>query len=295
VHGGDRWAARDRAGVLRLQARTLFAGQLTRPVQIVPRGYARIAGAHLRPHGGYDLLRVPQSRYRDQVVDLKAIDHGLATALEKRVARLGDARAMVDALAATLVARALRLPGARSGQAAPGDASAAATTAVSIALTLKGMISVGDLARAVHVSTRQLERLFHERVGISPKQFVRIVRFQEVLRATRSGPDTLRRRAGLAGWAAVALEHGFYDQAHFINDFKAFVGRTPGEWKISDDSLAAIFSAVRRPCSRGFVHGGSSREFHTEVPRASSSEQPRRTDMNYVTNPREGTLVKEPS
>lgn len=228
VHGGDRWAERDSRGALRLQARTLFAGQLTRPVQVRPRGHARIAGAHLRPHGAYDLLRVPQHFYRDRVVDLRSIDPALATTLTKTVARLADARVMVDALAEALAARATRPP-----------EPCAATDAVAIALTLKGMISIADLARATQVSARQLERLFHERIGISPKVFVRIVRFQEVLRATRSGPDS--------GWAAIALEHGFYDQAHFINDFKAFVGRTPGEWKINEDSLAAIFSAVRRP------------------------------------------------
>jgi AraC-like DNA-binding protein len=228
VHGGDCWAARDSRGVLRRQSRTLFAGQLTRPVQVVPRGYARIAGAHLRPQGGFDLLHVPQHRYTDRVVDLRSIDPAFAGQLRKDVASQEDGKTMAAKLAQLLVARVRPVP-----------KPCAATTAVSIALALKGMIAVSDLARASNVSTRQLERLFHERVGLSPKQFVRIVRFQEVLRATRSGAD--------CGWAAVALEHGFYDQAHFINDFKAFVGRTPGGWKINADSLAAIFSSVRRP------------------------------------------------
>ena len=227
VHGGDCWAARDGNGVLRRQARTLFAGQLTRPMQVVPRGFARVAGAHLRPHGGFDLLRVPQHRYTDRVVDLRSIDPVLAARLRKDVAAQTDARAMADALADVLAAHTPREP-----------VAGAAAKAVAVALALKGMISVTDLARAANVSPRQLERLFHERVGVSPKQFVRIVRFQEVLRATRSGRDS--------GWATVALEHGFYDQAHFINDFKTFVGRTPGEWRISADSLSAIFSAVRR-------------------------------------------------
>jgi AraC-like DNA-binding protein len=236
VHGGDRWAARNERGVLRPQARTLFAGQLTRPVEIVPRGVARIAGAHLRPHGAYDLLRVPQHRYKDRVVDVKTIDPALARALTERVARLSDGRAMIDALADVLVERSERQ-----------DAPSAATSAVAIVLTLKGMISVADLARATNVSPRQLERLFHERVGLSPKLFVRIVRFQEVLRATRSGADRPSSSLRASGWAAMALEHGFYDQAHFIKDFKTFVGCTPGEWKINEASLAAIFSAVRRP------------------------------------------------
>ena len=160
------------------------------------------------------------------------IDGELAKTLLRDVARCADSREMVDALAAALTARLEKQP-----------SPCAATSAVAMALALKGMISVADLARAARVSARQLERQFDARVGISPKAFLRIVRFQEVLRATRSGVDT--------GWASLALEHGFYDQAHFIKDFKTFVGRTPGEWKIDDDSLAAIFSAVRRPRAAG--------------------------------------------
>lgn len=227
VHGGDRWAEREGAGRMRLQSRTLFAGQLTRPVQVVPRGVARVAGAHLRPHGGFDLFRVPQHRFTNRIVDLQAIEPALAAALRKDVVPHEDARTMVEALAAVLQSRF-------TAAVAP----CAAHQGVAIAFALKGMISVSDLARASRVSDRQLERLFRQRIGISPKQFVRIVRFQEVLRATRSAPDL--------GWATVALEHGFYDQAHFINDFKTFVGCTPGEWKIDDDSLAAIFSGIRR-------------------------------------------------
>lgn len=235
VHGGDRWAERDGAGRLRLQSRTLFAGQLTRPVQVAPRGYARVAGAHLRPHGGFDFLRVPQHRFTNQIVDLQAIDRAFAATLRKEVAVKQDARAMIDAFANVLQTRA-----------GDGVTPCAAHKPVAIALALKGMITVSHLARTAGVSARQLERLFRQCVGLSPKQFVRIVRFQEVLRAIKSGPFDAVQGKPDSGWAAVALEHGFYDQAHFINDFKAFVGCTPGDWSISEDSLAAIFSSVRR-------------------------------------------------
>jgi AraC-like DNA-binding protein len=161
-------------------------------------------------------------------VDLRSVDARLAGTLRREVAAREVGEEMIAALERVLAAHA--------GDEA--DTSPAAT-AVTRALALKGLIDVSDLACAAGVSPRQLERLFRDRVGIPPKLFLRIVRFQEVLRATRTGaPD--------AGWAAFASEHGFYDQAHFINDFKAFLGRTPGDWNIDGDSLAAIFSAVRR-------------------------------------------------
>ena len=235
VHGGDPFVEILPDGRRRRQARVLFAGQLTRPVHIVPRGVARIAGAHLRPHGAYDLLRVPQHQFKDRVVDLRSVNAGLARTLQREVAARDTGDEMIAALEQVLAAHA----GDRA------DMSPAAT-AVTRALALKGLIGVAGLARAAGVSPRQLERLFSERVGISPKLFLRIVRFQEVVRATRSGRRDL-------GWAALAAEHGFYDQAHFINDFKAFVGRTPADWHISDNSLAAIFSPVRRARERDVV------------------------------------------
>jgi AraC-like DNA-binding protein len=240
VHGGDRFGQPDRDGAIRVQPRVLFAGQLTRAIRIVPLGRGRIAGAQLRPHGGFDLLRIPQHPFTDRVVDLQTVNRSLAQALARHVATQPTGSAMVAALEASLAPLAL------AAKPSPPPARA-----VAIALTLKGMIDVQRLASVSGVSTRQLERLFRERVGIPPKLFLRIVRFQEVLRAARGGRPNV-------GWAAVAAEHGFYDQPHFINDFRAFVGQTPGDWQIHDDSLAAIFSAVRRrvfPSHAPNVHG----------------------------------------
>jgi AraC-like DNA-binding protein len=228
VHGGDPCLQIMADGSAHRQARVLLAGQLTRAIRIVPRGHARIAGAHLRPHGAYDLLRVSQHQFRDRVVDLRSIDARLARVVRERVAAEVDGDRMVEALDRVLAGRA-------AGRLRTAEAAEAAT----MALAMKGLIDVAGLARATRLSARQLERHFRERIGISPKLFLRIVRFQEVLRATRSRTPDI-------GWAAVAAEHGFYDQAHFINDFKAFVGRTPGDWNITQDSMAAIFSAVRR-------------------------------------------------
>lgn len=229
VHGGDPCLQIMPDGSARRQARVLLAGQLTRAIRIVPRGHACIAGAHFRPSGAYDLLGVPQHQFLDRVVDLRSIDAPLARLLRARVAGALDGDRMIAALDCVLADRT-----------AGRTTSSAAAEAATMALALKGLIDVAGLARATRLSARQLERQFRQRIGISPKLFLRIVRFQEVLRATRSRTPDL-------GWAAIAAGHGFYDQAHFIHDFKAFVGKTPGDWQITEDSMAAIFSAVRRP------------------------------------------------
>jgi AraC-like DNA-binding protein len=86
----------------------------------------------------------------------------------------------------------------------------------------RGQVRISELADACRLSTRQLERGFRRVVGISPKTFARTLRFEQAQRRLMFDPD-----AGLTG---LAYECGYFDQAHFIKDFKAFAGRTPSEY-----------------------------------------------------------------
>jgi AraC-like DNA-binding protein len=228
VHGGDPFAHIDDAGSTRVQDRVLFAGQLTRAVRLAPRGYARVVGAHLRPHAAHALFGVPQRAMTDRIVDLRDVHGALARRLRDDVAGRETGEEMIAALSAALEA-----------EARAGGISDSTAAAVSIATSRKGLVQVADLAGELRVSSRQLERLFEERVGLSPKFFLRVVRFQEVLRG-------IRQATNATTWAERAAEHGFYDQPHFIRDFKTFVGESPAAWHVGDDSLAAMFSALRR-------------------------------------------------
>jgi AraC-like DNA-binding protein len=230
VHGGDPFAQVDDAGAIRVQERVLFAGQLTRAVRLRPRGHARVIGAHLRPHAAHALFGVPQRDITDSIVDLRNVHRRLARRLRDDVAGRDSGEAMIAALSSALEAQA---------EAARPRMAGATAAAVTIATRRKGLVQVADLAGAVGLSARQVERLFDERVGISPKFFLRVVRFQEVLRG-------IRQETNATTWAVRAAEHGFYDQAHFIRDFKTFVGESPGAWHVGEESLAAIFSALRR-------------------------------------------------
>jgi AraC-like DNA-binding protein len=69
------------------------------------------------------------------------------------------------------------------------------------------------------LSLRQVRRLFNRYIGISPKGFARIVRFQSVLHEMLCEPKEK--------WKYIYLDSGYYDQAHYINEFKKFFGRPP--------------------------------------------------------------------
>ena len=82
-----------------------------------------------------------------------------------------------------------------------------------------GHVSIHDLAAAHGLSRQQFTRRFSAAAGLPPKQFARISRFQSLVHALLSTDVTQ--------WALVAPALGFYDQAHMINEFRAFAGCSP--------------------------------------------------------------------
>ncbi len=86
--------------------------------------------------------------------------------------------------------------------------------------TTTDSMRIVDIAAAYGLSSRQLERLFGELIDVSPKLLARMIRFERVSHALYAVPEVSLR--------AMAFEYGYSDQAHFIHDFKAFAGQTPG-------------------------------------------------------------------
>lgn len=82
-----------------------------------------------------------------------------------------------------------------------------------------GNLPLGDLLDKLHISERSLERRFKSDIGISPKLFARICRFQRSLQQLTQGP--------YQKLSDVALENGYADQSHFIRVFREFTGQSP--------------------------------------------------------------------
>ena len=162
-------------------------------------------GARFHPGVAPSLLRVPARELLDQHLPLDAVRPALAARLD---ARLDGARDPVAALERELL-RSL------DGLGEPDPVVSAAT-----ALLAAGTAGVAEVADRVHVSERQLERRFAERVGYGPKTFQRIARFQRAV--DQLGKDG----AGLAG---AAVSAGYADQAHLTRETRRLAGLSPRE------------------------------------------------------------------
>jgi AraC-like DNA-binding protein len=82
-----------------------------------------------------------------------------------------------------------------------------------------GVCRIDELAHQAGWGIRQFERLFQQRIGVSPKLYARIVRFESALEAKAFSPGT--------SWTAVAHRFGYHDQMHMIHDFQQLSGETP--------------------------------------------------------------------
>lgn len=82
--------------------------------------------------------------------------------------------------------------------------------------------NVASVAEGLGVSERHLRRVFHEVVGLSPKTFAKLMRFERALEAGRDDR--------YSSWSDIAVSTGYYDQAHLIADFRSIAGATPREF-----------------------------------------------------------------
>jgi AraC-like DNA-binding protein len=92
--------------------------------------------------------------------------------------------------------------------------------AVEMVESLEGRIKVVELSRELGISYQTLERMFLQQVGVTPKQFIRNIRFQKTMEKLKGG-------ARFTTLGDLASECGFADQSHFIKEFKRLAQRLP--------------------------------------------------------------------
>lgn len=167
-------------------------------------------GIQVDLHPGYArrILSVPLSELAGEVVDLDDLLRPDESGFVEHVAELGSWEARTGAVEAWLGRRWVR--GRRPDPRVTG--------ALQTLERHEGQIGVAALGQAANLSRPHLIRLFREHVGVPPKLFARLRRFEALQE---------RIRAGGASWSALAAELGFSDQAHLTREVRALCGRTP--------------------------------------------------------------------
>ncbi len=178
-----------------------------------------------RPGGAYPFLGFGVEGITDQVDELDAVLGSGSASLRDRVLAATTIETKMAGVEAWLIERA--------GRRLEANVEIEYITG---RLLAPAGIRVADVVAEIGYSQRHVLNLFQRWVGLSPKQYGRIRRFQQVLSAVarECGPADPLAAAALQSvavrepdWAAVALDHGYYDQSHLVRDFQDFAGMTP--------------------------------------------------------------------
>ena len=190
-------------------APAIFCGARTDCFVIDTSAQERVLGIQFRPGGAYPILGMPASEVARAAYSLEDLWPHQTRLIRERLLAAPGVAAMFEILEGELLTRLKR-----------GPAVHAAVHYASHWLA-RG-VRVRDVADRAGLSSRRLIDLFAQQTGLAPKAFQRVRRFQRVLRSLHTGREEL--------WADLAASCGYYDQAHFIHDFRDFSGMTPGEY-----------------------------------------------------------------
>jgi AraC-like DNA-binding protein len=188
-----------------------ISGTYGGPFVIDTREHTSIMGVHFRPGGAFPFLGTEASELADAHVDLEALWGTSARELRERLCAAKTSKERFSLLESALTNHLFR----------PLEHHYAVQFALDSFRRADPDLAVGDVARGAGVSQRRFIQLFAREVGMSPKLFCRVRRFQRTLALLQKNT---------ADWSQLVLECGYFDQSHFIRDFRNFSGLQPTQY-----------------------------------------------------------------
>ncbi len=202
-----------------LQPRAMVFGQITKPYFIQPTGYVNTFAVRFYPYGFANFISKPIHALADTETPITELfDEDDAKALENKIINAPSTQSRIAKVESFLLSKLTE-------QTVIENIVKSTIDALS---RTKGSASIGSILEGEGSKRRNLERKFSKQVGISPKQLGKIIRLQAALKMMlNSQGESLTQ---------VAYENEYYDQAHFIKDFREFTGVNPKHY-LSDDQM----------------------------------------------------------
>ncbi|MGA7524946.1 MAG: helix-turn-helix domain-containing protein [Acidobacteriaceae bacterium] len=189
-----------------------IAGPRTNCFAIDTAAEERVIGIQFQAGGIFPFFREPAAEVANQSVALDCLWGARAALIREQLLAAASPDAMFVILERALLAHLAR----------PLELHPAVAFARGHICHAPHTTTIAGVTQRIGMSQRRFIEVFRDQIGLAPKAFCRVRRFQRVLEAVH------RRQS--VDWAQVALDGGYYDQAHFIHDFQDFSGMTPAAY-----------------------------------------------------------------
>ena len=209
-----------------IEGSTLLNGQQNDYYDLIIAGQLSMFSVTFQPNGLSHFLKIPMNELHNQTVFLETIDKAFSQQLGEKLAASDSFKNRI------LIVENYFLQ--RLGIQQISVDHQRMSHSIELITSAKGIISIDFLASKACLSRKQFERIFLKHIGISPKQFLKIIRFQNAIYLKQSLVDI--------NMTELAYEAGFYDQPHFINEIKELTGQTPKIFFETAASTSDFFS-----------------------------------------------------
>lgn len=214
------------SGEWELQSHTLLAGQIRNHFLLENTGASGMIGVKFKPAGITELFSISMKDFTDVVVDLDSVLGEEFQSISEFMLSQTPYSKKIDQLNYFFLEKKNKMK--KNGNEV--------REALDIIFRENGVISVSELISELAINERKIERLFNKFVGLTPKFYSRIIRFNYIFQ--------LIQKQQLS-WSEVAHLSGYYDQSHFISNFQEFTGEDPSSYFFEDETMANFF--LKRP------------------------------------------------
>jgi len=208
-----------------IQPRSFVFGQITTYIEIAPTGTTGLVAARFLPDGLKPFLEIPVSSLANKAVAISDVFGEKGKLLENNIIAAADNQQRIKLIESFLLSRL----------ADPKTINAITKDCIDIIFQSQGQLDMVELAGKLKINRRNMERKFTTAIGMSPKQLSRVVRLQATLK--------MLDQKNFTSLTSLAYENGYYDQAHFIKDFKEFTGMSPKSFFSENLKLATLFAS----------------------------------------------------
>ena len=222
-HYGDLYKNHLDNGESFILPKCFLIGQLTRPFIVEPLGITGSFVVRFHPNGFLPFTTIPIKEMENTAVPLEKLFGKDGQEIGANILKAKSTSERIELIEIFLLNRLTDRK----------NIDDIVKSTVEAILTANGQLSVNELSKRNNINRRQLTRKFSSTIGLSPKQLSKTIRLQNALKSfTTNNNKSLTE---------LAYENEYYDQAHFIKEFKEFTGLTPKEFYGEHLKMSLIF------------------------------------------------------